>query len=158
MDIIIWIIIAILFILSIVGIIIPVLPGVALIWLGFIIYNFGIDPISGWYFWLSMLFITILSLIIDYISSTTVVAKWGGSIAGKWSAIIGILLGPIIMGPIGIILGPFVLVAIVEFISGLSIKESLTIGLASVVGFLGGSIVKAILYLIMIIVFLIKVL
>lgn len=162
MDIIIWIIIVALFILSFIGIVMPVIPGVALIWLGFIIYNFGIEPITGWYFWASMVIITLVSLIADYLTSTTLVKKWGGSTAAKWSAVVGIILGPIIMapigmGPIGILIGPLLFVALVELIRGVPVKEALTIGLASLIGFLGGSVVKVILFIIMIIAFFIKV-
>ncbi|MGD9677421.1 MAG: DUF456 domain-containing protein [Vulcanibacillus sp.] len=158
MDILIWVTIIFLFMSSFIGIVLPIIPGAPLIWLGVIIYYFGIEPIVGWGFWVSLILLTGLSFIIDYVASVSFVNKWGGSKVSKWAVIIGIILGPILLGPLGIIVGPFTLVVIAEAVNGATIRNSLKIGLASIVGLLGSSIIKGLIYILMITIFILKVL
>lgn len=157
MDLLLWVIIIVLFILSFIGIVMPIVPGAPLIWFGIIIYYFGIEPISGWFFWVSIIVLTILSFVVDYVASVTFVDKWGGSKASKWAVILGLIFGPILLGPLGIILGPFILAVIAEILNGATITNSLKIGLASFVGLLGSSILKGLIYILMITIFILKV-
>lgn len=148
-----WFIIIILFILSFIGIVLPVIPGSPMILIGFLIYHFGIAKITSLSFWITVVVITIFTFIIDYLASSSWVRRYGGSKAGAWSAIGGVLLGPFIMGPLGIIIGPFIFVTITEMLMGYKFEKAIKIGFASFVGFIGGSILKGFLHLIMIIMF-----
>ncbi|HHT9150660.1 MAG TPA: DUF456 family protein, partial [Candidatus Wujingus californicus] len=78
--------------------------------------------------------------------------KWGiiGSIVGTG---VGFYTG----GPIGLILGPVIGTIVFEFIGGKGYKGALKSGLGNFVGFLGGSILKFVVGLAMIIVFIWKV-
>ncbi len=81
----------------------------------------------------------------------------GGSRLGAWAAILGILVGPLLFGPIGVVIGPFLLVLVVEIIRGVPWKQATQIGFASIIGLLGGSLLKAIIHLLMIVIFFFKV-
>lgn len=157
MDFVWWLLIIISFIISFIGIVMPVIPGVLMIWLGFIIYHFGIHPLTGWNFWITSIILTIIILLVDYLASSKWVRKYGGSKASAWAAIGGILLGPFIFGPIGVIIGPFVFVTITELIRGYKLKEAIRVGFASFLGLVGGAFIKGFLHLVMIGIFFFKI-
>ncbi|SMO56381.1 DUF456 domain-containing protein [Melghirimyces algeriensis] len=140
-----WILIAVLFLLGFAGLLIPVLPDAPLLFLGFVIYHFLIDPDSlSMSFWIGALAVTAIVIITDYIAGGIAARSYGGS---RWSipaAIVGALVG-IPIGPLGIILGPLVAVMIVEFIRQRDWKEALRAGFGTLVGFLGGVFVKGVL-------------
>lgn len=152
-----WMIIIILFLLSFIGIVMPVIPGVPFIWAGFLIYHYGIESLTGWNFWVTMIFLTIFILIVDYLVSSRWVKRWGGSKAGAWAAIGGLLIGPFIFGPIGVIIVPFLFVTVTEMLRGIPWSKAIKIGFASFIGLLGGSLLKIFLQLMMIVIFLMKI-
>ncbi|MBD1372930.1 DUF456 domain-containing protein [Hazenella sp. IB182357] len=143
MEIIWWIIIGILFLLAYAGLVAPGLPDAPFILGGFLIYHFFInDTEFGWVFWISMTLITIMLIVIDYISGGVVAKKYGGSTWSMIAAAVGVIVFPFIMGPIGILIGPFVLVLLLELILRKSKEDALKIAFGTVVGFIGGTFVK----------------
>ena len=156
MDYIWWALIIILFLVSFIGIVMPIIPGLPLIWAGLLIYHFGIGQLTGWNFWVTIILLSILVIIVDYIASSAWVRRYGGSRLGAFAAFIGILIGPFLLGPIGVILGPFIAVTVAELIRGFKLEKAIKIGIASIIGFLGGSVFKVILQAAMIGVFLLK--
>ena len=158
MDIIFWIIIAALFIGSFVGLLFPIIPSVLFIWIGFVIYQFGInsDELNG-LFWVAMVIVTLLLISADLIANSYFVKRFGGSKAGEGAAAIAVIIGSFITPPFGIIYVPFLVVFFVEMFQKRSVKEALRASFGSLMGFLGGSVAKVILQLIMIIWFFILV-
>lgn len=134
-----WILIIVLFLLAYVGLILPGLPGTPFILGGFLLYHFLIDDTQlGWVFWVTVVVLTLLMFLVDYVASGVAAKKYGGS---KWSvvaAVIGVLIFPFILGPIGIIVGPFLLVFFVELMLNRNWEEAMKIGFSTVIGFLGG--------------------
>lgn len=152
-----WILIIFSFLISFLGIVMPIIPGVLMIWVGFFIYHFGINPIEGWNFWITSIILTILILAIDYIASSAFVRKYGGSKTGAWAAVAGVLIGPFIFGPIGVLIGPFIFVTVAELLRGYTLEKAIKVGFASFIGLLGGGLLKAFLHLTMIGVFFFKI-
>ncbi|MFV9510284.1 DUF456 domain-containing protein [Tepidibacillus sp. LV47] len=152
-----WFIIFALFLLSFIGIMMPVIPGVSLIWIGLLLYHFILSPLVGWQFWLTMFLLTGLTVLVDFFASSTFVKRKGGSKLGAWAAIIGILVGPIIFGPLGVIIGPFLLVTGIEMFRGVPWNQAVQIGFASLIGLLGASLVKVVIHLLMILIFFFKI-
>lgn len=148
-----WSLIFILFVLSFIGIVMPILPGIPFIWAGFLIYHFAIDSISSWNFWMSMILISVFILVADYLVSGHWVRRWGGSKVGSYGAVLGVLIGPFIFGPIGMVVLPFLLVILIEVLRGVHFEKAIKMGLASLIGLIGSSIAKGILQLIMLIIF-----
>ncbi|AMA73121.1 DUF456 family protein [Aneurinibacillus thermoaerophilus] len=163
MELALWFIIGALFLLSLVGVVIPVIPDALLIWLAFLIYQFGIDNATlGWTFWVPMTILTLFIIGADMLSNIYFVKKYGGD---KWSmmaAVAGILLGPFVLGlflgPLSIVVGPFVAVFLVQLVRGCGAEKSFRIALGTLLGFLSSTIAKIIIQLIMMIWFFIVVL
>lgn len=158
MEIVLWIIIAVLFIGSMAGIIFPIIPSVLLIWIGFILYQFGISSEElNILFWIAMILFTVLLISADMIANSYFVRKFGGSVIGERTAAIAVIIGSFITPPFGIIYIPFLAVFLAELLQKRSAKDAIRASVGSLIGFLGGSLAKVILQLIMIIWFFILV-
>ncbi|MCC0563684.1 DUF456 family protein [Brevibacillus borstelensis] len=155
MEILLWIVIAALFILSIAGIFLPVIPDTILLWGGFLLYHFFIaDPGAGLpaSFWWGMAVLSVLLYGADLLTNMYFVKKYGGSKASSWAAALGILLGVILFPPFGMLIMPFVLVVLVEMlIQKQSFERAVKAGVGSLIGFLGSVVVKVVLQVVMII-------
>lgn len=140
------------FIAGLAGTILPVLPGAPLIWVGMLVYGLfaGFSRLS-WSFYLLQGVITIFVLVLDYLSTAWGAKKYGGSRQAIWGAIIGGLAGVIFFGPVGIIAGPFLGAVIVELISSQRPEEAVKAGFGTLIGFLGGSMLKLAIEVVMII-------
>lgn len=152
MDFILWLIVLLLFGLSFVALIYPVLPSVTAVWAGFLIYHFFIN--SGEltaFFWIVMVILTIILTLADIFASSLSVKKYGGSSVGEKGAALSVIVGSFIFPPFGIIILPFIVVLILEMRQGRSIQESLRASIGSVVGFLTGQLAEAAIQLAMII-------
>lgn len=158
MDILWWIITILLFVLSFVGIVYPIIPSVLAIWGGFAVYHFLINPneLSVW-FWISMAILSIVLIAADLIANSYFVKKYEGSKTAERIAAVATIVGSFIFPPFGIILVPFVAVIVTEFIIHKDTKKALKVALATIIGFLGGSIAKIVIQFIMIIWFFIVV-
>ncbi|TCW41785.1 DUF456 domain-containing protein [Laceyella sacchari] len=144
-----WVLVFFLIILGFVGLIVPVLPDVPLMVAGFAVYHFLIDRGEqlGTGFWITTLLIAVLLMLVDYISSSVAVKKYGGSTLAVVAAVLGVLTFPFIIGPIGIIVGPFVLVFLMELVIKRNVTEAFKVAYGTLVGFLGGIFVKFIVML-----------
>ena len=160
MNILFWGLIILSFIIAFIGLIYPIIPAVLFIYVGFILYGVFYDFDSMTLsFWLIQFLITILLFVADYASNLFGVKKYGGSKAAIWGSTIGLLIGPFVIPFAGIILGPFIGAVVAElFIHRKPFKESVQVGVGSLLGFLGGAVMKGVLQAIMIIVFLVYVL
>src|SRR5699024_7317056 len=122
------------------------------IWLGFILYQFGINGSDlNTVFWLAMVFFTVLLVSADIIANSYFVKRFGGSKAGERAAAIAVIVGSFITPPFGIIYIPFLTVLAVGMIFKRTFKEALRASVGSLIGFLGGSLAKIILQFIMIV-------
>ena len=129
--------------LAYVGLIVPVLPDVPFLLAGFLIYDFLLPGKDlGWFFWSSVVILMISLFVIDYMASGWIAKKYGGSNWSMIASILGILIFPFIMGPIGLIVGPFILVVVVELTQNKTIKEAFKVGFGTLIGFLGSILVK----------------
>lgn len=159
MTTIIWLAVILLFILSFIGLIFPIIPSVLAIWGGFLLYYFGIDKSElSIIFWIAMSLLTILIFIADFLASSYFVKKYGGSKWGERIAALAIIVGAFIMPPFGVFLVPFVAVIITELILEKNLKKAVAIGVATLFGLLSGTLAKFLVQLIMIIWFFIAVL
>ena len=152
MDILWWGLTIVLFALSFVGIVYPIIPSVVAIWGGFVVYQFLINPneLSIW-FWISMAILSAVLIAADLIANSYFVKKYGGSKTSEKIAAIATIVGSFILPPFGIILVPFLAVFVTEYILHKDSKEALKIGFATIIGFLGGSMAKVLIQLLMIV-------
>ena len=146
------------FIAGLLGSILPVLPGAILIFAGMLIYGFmtGFATLDLTFFVLQGLILIIIFLV-DYIASAAGTKRYGGSKQAAWGSIIGTILGVIILGPLGIIVGPFVGAVAVELFRGIKMAQAVRTGFGTIMGVLGGTLIKIGAEIIMIVYFFMRI-
>lgn len=155
MEWVLWLVVWACFLLSFVGLLVPVIPSTPLVLLGFLVFEWFIgDGFLGWGFWVTMVLLTAVSLVIDVAASGLLVKRAGGSRASFWAAVLGALFGPFVLGPLGLLVGPFLAVVAVEWWRHQHLPKAVRIGFASLVGLLGGSLFRGFIHVVMIVWFL----
>lgn len=149
-----WLLIIVSFIISFIGIIVPVIPGILFLWLGFIAYHFLIDATDlNAFFWIVMVLFTIVILGSDFVIHYFFVDQFGGSKWSKWGAIAGVFIGIFIYPPIGMIVVPLVIVIAIELWLKKPFKHALKVALSTLAGFLSSAVAKVFIQIVMIIIF-----
>ena len=125
------------------GTLIPMIPGIPLIYGAFILSGL----LDGWteYTTSFMVFwgiVTTLMVFLDYYAGAIGARRYGASASGIWGSIIGGILGIIFLGFIGILVGPFVGAVVGELLSGKTHRSALRAGWGTLIGFLAGSLFK----------------
>lgn len=93
--------------LGVLGCVLPVLPGppltyVAMLlshWSGYV--HFSVTALVVW------AVVTVAITVIDFFLTPYMTRKFGGSKAGSWGAMIGLVVGMFLPWPVGPLLGPF---------------------------------------------------
>jgi len=142
------------FIVGMIGTILPLLPGVVLVYFGILLYG-----IMTHFTTLHLGFFIIQTIILvivfasDYLSAALGAKVFGGSKQAMAGAIVGTILAIILLGPAGIIIGPIAGAFIVELIRGVEVKKALQVGFGTLIGVIGGTLFKLAAELVMIIYF-----
>ncbi|MFZ5652137.1 MAG: DUF456 domain-containing protein [Bacillota bacterium] len=125
------------------GTILPALPGAPLIWLGMLIYGIftGFSKLSLW-FYLGQALAVGLIFFIDYAANAWGVRRCGGSRAAVAGSILGVLLGIVVMGPLGIVFGPFIGAVAGEIAVRKPFASAVRSGVGSIIGMIGGMAFK----------------
>ncbi|EGL83763.1 protein of unknown function DUF456 [Caldalkalibacillus thermarum TA2.A1] len=145
-----WLVIISLFVLSMAGLMYPVIPSILLIWAGFAIYQFAVAPVLPTSFWVVMAVFTLLVFVADYVSNLYFVRKYGGSKVSQWAAVGGLIVGPFLMGPVGLIVAPFLAVTLVELTRQQDPGQAVRVAVGTLLGFVSSTLFKLVVQLIMI--------
>lgn len=143
-----------LIIVGLAGTVLPLLPGNFLIFGGILLFDFifGFQKISIGI--LILLFIiALLSFVFDFLAASIGAKKFGASRAGIFGAILGGVVGFFIGNIFGIILGPLIGAFLGEIISGENMKKAGKASFGTLVGFLGGTVMRLSFGLIMVLIF-----
>lgn len=140
------------FIAGMLGTVLPILPGAPLLILGMIIYGF-FESFAHltWQFFIGQILLMSFVFGVDYLTSIWGIKKYGGSKTAVLGSILGAFIGLFIMGPLGILLGPFMGAIVGEFIFCKDINRAIKAGIGTLVGFLGGALIKLVIQSLMII-------
>lgn len=144
-----------LFLLGIVFTIYPVLPGAVFAFVGVLVYGWiaGFHTLPKWVYVVSAIMV-LLNFATDTIASILGVKKAGGSKYAVIGATIGTFVLPFLLGPIfGIIVGPVAGAIVGEMIYVRRTNHLVKVGIASLLGFLMGTLLKLITVLVIIISF-----
>lgn len=141
------------------GVILPMLPGVPIIWLGAFLYGLftGFEEIN-WNILVTFAVLTGFTMILDYVANLYGAKKMGATRWGILGALFGMLVGLFTGGVIGLLIGAFVGAVLGEVLSGKTESQALKAGMGTFLGFLGGTLIKFIVGCIIIGIFLWKVL
>jgi hypothetical protein len=144
MEILIIVISSILMIAGVAGVILPFLPGVLLVWLGFFIYAAAtsFESISL----VSVLVFLVLSIIassLDLLAPVVGAKKYKAGKEGIIGAFLGSLVGVAIFGFWGVILGPAIGAVLGEFVSKRNLSFVPVLG--TVFGFFASIIIRLVL-------------
>lgn len=146
-----WLIVSIsLIIIGLAGTVIPMLPGIPLIFAGFLVWGIA----SAWRdFSVQVLIIlgvvTLVVTFLDYYAGGVGARKYGSSKSGIWGAIIGGIIGVLVFNIPGLVIGPFVGAVSGELLAGKSQKEAWRAGWGAFVGVVAGNLLKVITALVM---------
>ncbi|MDZ5607714.1 DUF456 family protein [Bacillus pseudomycoides] len=142
------------FIVSFIAFIYPIIPGILALWAGYIIYHFGINGGElTTSFWIFQIIFTIIIFVADFIANGYFLKKYGSTRWGERVGMISIIIGSFFFPPFGLIIIPFLSVFVTEIMHKKTPQEAFMVGIATVVGFLSSTVAKAILQIIMIIIF-----
>ncbi len=145
-----WVALGIVLILvGLIGCIVPVLPGPPISFLALLFLHFSRFGDFSVTFLLVMAFVVLAVTVLDYVVPVWGTKKTGGSKAGVWGAVLGMLVGIFFFPPLGIIVGPLVGAIAGEAIRGASLNQSFRTGLGSLLGFMLGTGLKLIASMIM---------
>lgn len=157
MDILFWVIIIASFVVSYIGLIYPVLPSPLFLWIGLLVYHFGVNSEElSWWFWSTIVLLTVILLVSDIFINSKMVKKYGGTKWGERMAAVGVIVGSFIIPPFGVIVVPFVLVFITELVQKKELDHAFKSSFGALMGFLGGTLAKFIIQTMIIIWFLLS--
>ncbi|REI06816.1 DUF456 domain-containing protein [Staphylococcus felis] len=144
------------FVIAFIGLIKPVIPSVLFVWIGFLIYDLGINHGTlSWIFWIAMILLTAFIFISDLMMNRFFVQRFGGSKQGEWAALVGVIIGSFVIPPFGVIVIPFILVFVIEMIQKQDIPFALKASVGSLVAFFSSVFAQGLVMLLMIIWFVI---
>lgn len=145
---------SVLFALGLMGTVLPVLPGAILIYGGMLLYGFmtGFSTLSVWFFIVQAILL-IITYLIDYVASAFGTRKAGGSKYAAIGAAVATFPALLIFGPLGIVLGPLIGSVGIEMLRGIPLRQAWRIGIGTLLGTLGGALIKISIEIIMIIYF-----
>ncbi len=146
-----------LIITGVAGLLLPALPGAFMIWLGIVAFGF-LTPDIHWSmsFYIAQALLALSTYAIDYLATVWGVRKFKGSKAGAIGAVIGMLL-VFVAGPPGLIIGPFLGAIAGELLAGGELRQALTSGFGSFIGFIVATFLRLLICGVMISWFLYKV-
>jgi len=133
------------------GTVLPVIPGIVLIYVGYVLYGFftgwqdyGVGTIVLWGA------VTVVTIFADHYGALYGAKRSGSSIFSIWGSLVGALIGMILFSLGGLIIGTFVGAFAGELIAGRPADQAYRSGKGALVGFLAGSLFKVIVGLVMI--------
>ncbi|AGA69127.1 hypothetical protein Desdi_1638 [Desulfitobacterium dichloroeliminans LMG P-21439] len=147
----------ILFIVGLLGTVLPILPGAILIYVGMLIYGLmtGFTTLDFTFYLIQGLVFAFI-LLVDYWATVEGTRRFGGSKQAGWGAAIGLIVG-LFFVPLGIVVGPFIGAVVAELLRKADLSQAIRVGFGTLVGLLGGTIIKLGVEILMIIYFFVRI-
>ncbi|NBX69255.1 MAG: DUF456 domain-containing protein [Proteobacteria bacterium] len=145
-----WTILVLFVLLGLVGIVLPAMPGIVLIFAGVLIHKLLLPSFLSWWTLVVVGLGVILTFGLDFLGSF-VGAKWGGaSKQGMMGLVLGGFIG-IFFAPAGLILGPLIGVFLGEvFVASRPALEGAKAGIGATLGVAVSTMLKVLLGLILV--------
>jgi uncharacterized protein YqgC (DUF456 family) len=155
MDLLWWLFVIVLFAVGLIGTVLPVFPGTAIILAAAVIHRVVLGPEKsvGWWCLGLLLFLTLVSYSFDFASGYFGAKYFGATKWGTFGAVTGAVVG-LFFGIIGLFVGPVIGAVAGEFIAGKRMIAAGKAGWGTLLGNLAGIIGKLMIALAMIAIFL----
>lgn len=139
--------------LALAGLVIPVIPGVPLAALGALLAGWltGFEKLGSTPL-LIIIGLAVLAQLLDFLGGVLGTRYSGGSRAGMIGSIVGSIVGVIAAPPFGFLPGAFLGAVLFELLSQRSAPEAWRSGLGALLGALGGTFVKLLVLIAMLII------
>jgi len=142
MQILLWLLAALLIVTGFAGLILPAVPGIPLVFAGLVLLAWAENfTYVGWATLTLLGLLALLSYGVDFLASAFGAKRFGASPRAIWGATLGALVG-LFFGLPGIVLGPFVGAVIGEFSRRASARAATHAGVGAVIGLLFGALLK----------------
>jgi uncharacterized protein YqgC (DUF456 family) len=133
---------AILILAGIAGTVVPILPGVPLVYAGMLLAAWADHFQHIGAFTLTILgVLCALALLIDFIATMAGAKRVGASTRALWGAMLGTMIG-VLFGLPGLLFGPFLGAAIGELTLGRELAHATRVGIGTWLGLLFGTLTK----------------
>jgi uncharacterized protein len=153
LDILLYVLAAVLVLAGLAGTILPMLPGIPILYAGLWLAA-GVDGYRhvGLWWLLAIAVVGALGLLLDFVAGMFGARRVGAQPAAVWGAMIGTFVG-LFFGLPGLLLGPFVGALAGELMSGSSVLRSTHVGAGTWIGLLLGTLAKIALSFVMVAMF-----
>lgn len=142
LPILLWLLAGLLILVGLAGLVLPVLPGIPLVYAGLFLLAWAEDFVYvGWVTLTVLGLLTLLSYGIDFLATALGAKKYGASPRAVAGAAVGALVG-VFFGLVGIVLGPFLGAMAGEFSRRATFKTATQAGLGATLGLLFGALLK----------------
>lgn len=142
LQILLWLLAALLIALGFAGLILPLVPGIPLVFAGLVLLAWAENfAYVGWLTLTLLGGLALLSYGIDFLASALGAKRFGASPRAVAGAALG-ALGGLFFGLPGIVLGPFVGAVIGEFSQRATLKAAMHAGVGATLGLLFGALLK----------------
>lgn len=132
----------VLILVGIVGVLLPALPGLPLVFAGMLLAAWAGDfQQIGWVTLVVLGVLTALSFVVDIVSTAIGAQRVGASRKALLGTVIGTFAGLFFM-PIGLLAGPFVGALLGELWHGRELRQATTVGLGTWLGIVLGVVLK----------------
>jgi uncharacterized protein YqgC (DUF456 family) len=120
-----------------IGALLPVVPGVPLVFVGTLVYAVltGFERIGPVLLGL-FLVLTIVSMLFDWFAAALGARRFGASRWGIVGALIGFAIGLLVFPPFGALIGPVLGAIIAEMVRGRTSQEAVRSGIGALAGYL----------------------
>ncbi len=141
-PIVLWLLAGLLIVLGFAGLVVPVLPGIPLVFAGLVVLAWAENfAYVGWVTLAVLGVLALLSYGVDLLAAALGAKKFGASPRAVTGAALGALVG-VFFGLPGIVLGPFVGAVVGEFSQRASLKAATQAGVGATLGLLFGALLK----------------
>ncbi|MGQ9686576.1 MAG: DUF456 domain-containing protein [Thiobacillaceae bacterium] len=142
LQILLWLLAGVLIVLGFAGLILPVLPGIPLMYAGLILLAWAEDFIHvGWPTLTLLGVLALLSYGLDFLASALGAKRFGASPRAVMGSALGAVAG-LFFGLPGILLGPFVGAVLGEFSRKATFQQATQAGVGATLGLLLGALLK----------------
>src|SRR5467141_3731788 len=149
-----WLITIVLFAVGLIGTVLPMFPGTAIILAAAVIHRIMLGPEKsiGWPTIIVLVLLTLATYALDFLAGYFGAKYFGATKWGTFGAILGALVG-LFFGIVGLFVGPVIGAIAGEFIAGKRMIDAGRAGWGSLLGNLAGMIGKLAIALAMILIF-----